>query len=470
MLIGNLAETMTAEDSDYIILSKDNVHLLKIKKEQLMKGFSKENTSKLKYWTETSRDFYNEWVNIPEDERQIATDNGDGTFTWMNHIFPNEAEESAVFADTNSEYVDRRSNVPGSYYANSKNPHNIDWEIPSSLTQIGTFLYKNGGISSSYSCFISRTGKPDLIFIITPLYYTNDDAETLTVDGSLKFTGQYDPATGELIEGTMRSYARTVNDGVCTYKITYNHIVYSVVLFIYYPHAAIPIAPIEWKDNTFSLINLPDTPLPTTREYPTFIGLNGSALSEWDPVIREIIGTIGFSYIRPIVAKRMIAGIGNGEKKIWFGKYVDGQPVYYAWMDADYNMHANGYYIGDDTPVGGSSIKYPAMSVNEWAAFKTPNNKQVYGKTVSVQLFSTINTLANISGAHYVGCDSKFSFIEKTTSDGTTIYNFPTVTYANNAINYAQIRENGDTGLFEIENSEFFINATATVTIYYTKS
>jgi hypothetical protein len=110
------------------------------------------------------------------------------------------------------------------------------------------------------------------------------------------------------------------------------------------------------------------------------------------------------------------------------------------------------------------------MSVNEWAAFKTPSNEQVYGKTVSVQLFSTVNTLANITGAHYVGCDSKFSFIEKTTSDGTTIYNFPTVIYANNVINYAQIRENGDTGLFEIENSEFFIGATATVTIYYTKS
>lgn len=117
----------------------------------------------------------------------------------------------------------------------------------------------------------------------------------------------------------------------------------------------------------------------------------------------------------------------------------------------------------------GSPIKYPDMSVNEWAAFKTPSDEQVYGKTVSVELLSAVNTLANITGAHYVGYDSKFSFIEKTVDNDTIIYNFPAVIYSDNDINYAQIYEGGDTGLFEIEVSEFFIGATATVTIYYTK-
>lgn len=60
MLIGNLAETLDVNDRDFLIISKDNVHLLKIKRENFLKGVSREGSGggsgKVLYGTEPPGD------------------------------------------------------------------------------------------------------------------------------------------------------------------------------------------------------------------------------------------------------------------------------------------------------------------------------------------------------------------------------------------------------------------------------
>lgn len=82
MLIGNLGETASAEDDDYLIVSKDNVHLNKIKKKNLTRGGSGRG---LKFWledekyfkryiNETSKYEHNGYFEVPgEAEMVVAT-------------------------------------------------------------------------------------------------------------------------------------------------------------------------------------------------------------------------------------------------------------------------------------------------------------------------------------------------------------------------------------------------------------
>jgi hypothetical protein len=56
MIIGNLPETQSVDDDDFLILSKDNTKLLKIKKKQFAKGMGGGGKG-LKYWIETEETF-----------------------------------------------------------------------------------------------------------------------------------------------------------------------------------------------------------------------------------------------------------------------------------------------------------------------------------------------------------------------------------------------------------------------------
>lgn len=84
MLIGNLAETLDVNDRDFLIISKDNVHLLKIKRENFLKGVSREGSGVV--YTEQGTH------SSPEFDRQgKITINGTDYYVYLPHVQANSS-------------------------------------------------------------------------------------------------------------------------------------------------------------------------------------------------------------------------------------------------------------------------------------------------------------------------------------------------------------------------------------------
>ena len=151
MIIGNLPETQSVEDNDFLMLSKDNQKLLKIKKKQLFKGTGSGGGGKgLKHWVETPETFYR------ENDGDITYNPSTNKLIWECSKAKEMGNKLYAMEFNNDEHLEERLETYGVYIYTENNDilrkdNDPDWDMSiSRFIRPDDGVYLNNGLNDQF--------------------------------------------------------------------------------------------------------------------------------------------------------------------------------------------------------------------------------------------------------------------------------------------------------------------------------
>lgn len=182
--------------------------------------------------------------------------------------------------------------------------------------------------------------------------------------------------------------------------------------------------------------------------------------------IFALIDKFGFQASYPVIQVNKVVGLGLGDLGFWFGQKSHDNILKKAWLDGAGNMHATGYFIGEDEPISGGGGGFNP-STDEQVAYTyidpiTQTEETVYVKTFSFTANSGTTGYFYSFGQikRLIGIDSRLSYVYS----GSNTYPIP---FYQGTSYYFVIRQ--DSGLLGYQKANSFI-CEGVATVYYTKN